>query len=226
MATTMAAAGGSDGGGGLGQVLLRRLEMRNRLEVDALRGVVGEYLSLCSEKRSLREACAALDKSNKALAEEKGQLKEELLHKDDSEGKAALAGKLQEANAELKEEVMQSYKENARIAQELAAKVNELTVLREEQDRASTEVDKLGLTVGELGERNKDLLTQLEDEKNACRVLKVELDTLIEEKQVRAYRASERERAEGIPHPSRLLAAPRRLSEKRASEPSHPLFLR
>ena len=46
-------------------------------------------------------------------------------------------------NAELSSEVMQSYKENARIAQELAAKVSEITVLREETEKNREEVEKL-----------------------------------------------------------------------------------
>ena len=77
---------------------------------------------------------------------------------------------------------MQSYKENARIAQELAAKVSEITVLREETEKNREEVEKLTLTLEELGTRNRDLLEQVEEEKNSCRVLHVELDTIAEEK--------------------------------------------
>ena len=162
--------------------LLRSLKTRNRLEVDALRPVVESYLSVCREKTGLREKVSQLDRKNKALAEEKESLKVELLNKDDNEGKAAMADKLNAKNAELGEEVMQSYKENARIAQELAAKVSEITTLRDNSEKQQTEIDKLNLTIGELGARNKELLEQLENEKTSCKVMHVELDTLTEEK--------------------------------------------
>ena len=107
--------------------LLSSLRKRNALEVDALRPVVESYLRILGDKTLLRKECSQLDKRTKALAEEKETLKRELLHKDDNEGKAAMAEKLTRKNAELGEEVLQSYKENARIAQELAAKVSEVT---------------------------------------------------------------------------------------------------
>ena len=164
-------------------LLLSSLKRRNALEVDCLRPVVESYLVLLQERTSLRKQVSTLDKRTKALAEEKESLKTELLDKDENEGKAALAEKLTTRNAELGEEVMQSYKENARIAQELAAKVSEITKLREDGEKSATENEKLHLTIGELGSRNKELLQLLEDEKNSCRVLHVELDTLSEEKQ-------------------------------------------
>jgi len=162
--------------------LLSSLRKRNALEVDALRPVVESYLRILGDKTLLRKECSQLDKRTKALAEEKETLKRELLHKDDNEGKAAMAEKLTRKNAELGEEVLQSYKENARIAQELAAKVSEVTTLREDNDRYLTERDKLQLTVSELGERNKELLTQVEEERSTTRVLHVELDTVSQEK--------------------------------------------
>ena len=55
-------------------------------------------------------------------------------------------------------------------------------MLRDEHDKSVTDNEKLRLTIGELGERNKELLQQVEDERNAGRVLHVELDTLAEEK--------------------------------------------
>ena len=101
----------------LESLLLGKLRARNLVEVDNIRDVVENYLALCKQKSELRDRVSNLEKRTKDLSQEKETLKVELLNKDDNEGKAQEAEKLKVRNEQLGEEILQSYKENARIAQ-------------------------------------------------------------------------------------------------------------
>ena len=76
--------------------LLQSLKRRNFFEVESLRPVVESYLELAQEKKRQARTILDLEKRTKALAEEKETLKVELLNKDENEGKAAMAEKLNE----------------------------------------------------------------------------------------------------------------------------------
>ena len=110
-----------------GRTILTVLRARNGREVDVLRGVVGAYASLCDDAGRRRRDLSALDRLAKQLREEKDSLKDELLTKDGNEHKAAMADELSSKNSALGEEIMQSYKENARIAQVSEARATSVT---------------------------------------------------------------------------------------------------
>ena len=76
--------------------LIQSLKRRNFFEVESLRPVVESYLELAQEKKRQARTILDLEKRTKALAEEKETLKVELLNKDENEGKAAMAEKLDE----------------------------------------------------------------------------------------------------------------------------------
>jgi len=155
--------------------VLAALVSRNRVEVDALVPVIQGYLRLCDESVGLKRSVSQLERRTKSLAEERQTLKDELHGQLQGEADAAALEAAKARAHALREEVAQSYKENARIAQELAAKISEVQALRDARDAAVAKCDDLQGAVSDLGDAQAALMRDLEREREAGAVVRDEL---------------------------------------------------
>jgi len=121
-------------------VLRDALRRRNEAESHAFRDITRDYAQTCKEGRELRGRAQALEGEVAGLKEDNASLKKQLAAATEAASKGLEAVALQSSNTQLQQELTASYKENAQVAQELAAVTANYQVVREENNNRGAQL--------------------------------------------------------------------------------------
>ena len=137
---------------------------------------------VCEDYQALAVRCAAaeakargLERRNAALAQEKKDLKEELIRTGEAIQQSEHTQHLEKRNKELSESLTQSYKESSQIAQELAAKTIEVTALRDTLTETEGKLQAAEERASGLDARLQEATAELETHKAAREAADLEL---------------------------------------------------
>lgn len=179
----VAAVGPSGGPPGPEEVVLRRLRERNRAEAGAYRMVCEDYQALAVRCAAAEAKARGLERRNAALAQEKKDLKEELIRTGEAIQQSEHTQHLEKRNKELSESLTQSYKESSQIAQELAAKTIEVTALRDTLTETEGKLQAAEERASGLDARLQEATAELETHKAAREAADLELRERLDTKE-------------------------------------------
>ncbi|KAK9845276.1 hypothetical protein WJX81_001992 [Elliptochloris bilobata] len=183
--------------------ILTQLRMRNAAEC-AFRGITTDYQALLKRSLELAVRNGQLEKEARELRAENSSLLADVESSTQAAATSQQAAAAEARAKELQEELTVTYKDKARVAEELVSAGRQLQIVRESNEAQAREAAELGQKLREARARAKELGEAVERERQATALATSELEARAADKSAAEARA-DRAEAEGRDLAQRLM---------------------